>query len=156
MAETKGIKLSDYERNRCVGWQTTAKDPRGKGVYSADLIGEDGAVNAAMCQTLGIDPATVKPIKVEDLPAEYAQGSSEALAKLASEWEMSADDVVWHLVLNARLQDAANESVKLHRPVSDVAKTRAYTTMVAALAAQHGISKPEAEKRFADVLSALK
>lgn len=146
------IDLTTYSRNRCVAWNTAEK----KGVYSNDLLDDAGKPDPAKCALYGVDVAVVKPITVADLPDAYASGATAALAALASEWNMTPDDVTWHLVLNARLQDEANETVKAHRPVSDKAKERAYTTMVKSLAAAHGINEAEAAKRFADVLSALK
>lgn len=133
--------IAKVNRNRCVGWVSegfTLPDGEkvkkgGKGVYTSDLMDDNGNVLPNLCTHYGIDPTTVKQLTVADIPAEYSQGVKQAVAKLAEEWSksyISADDVIWDLVISARMQEAANESVKQHRPVTDKAIDRAISSMM--------------------------
>lgn len=147
--------LRSFSRNRCVGWvrseQAKAAGMKdvpgvGKGVYSGDLTDDDGNVSPARIKVytdagVAIDPADVRPITVNDLPAPYSHSAKSALEAYVDEWnrdakpdeKITANELMWRLVLNARLQDEANETVKRHRPVTDKAKERAYSTLVKAM-----------------------
>src|ERR671918_367116 len=119
--ERSMIDLKKYTRNRCVGWLTKElvakakaagiKDVEpNKGLYSNDLMDDQGNLMTDLISLYGVDPASVRPITVEDLPAEYREGAKSATKKLTEEWnagasaenQMSENEVVWHLVLNAR------------------------------------------------------
>ena len=162
------LDLKDFSRNRCVGWISQAqakaagmKDvtTAGKGIYSNELTDDSGNVNAERCALFNIDPADVRSITVDDLPKEYGTSAKAALAAYVAEWNVgvkdasehiTADELVWRLILNARMQDEANETVKRHRPVTDKAKERAFSTIVKALK-----SKGKSDAEIAAALEAL-
>lgn len=136
------FKLEEMTRNKTVGWDPKANKGKGGAVGTSDLMDDDGkTVNVEKCKAFGVNPDTVRFITVADLPPDYAKGPDHALRALAKEWTTkdvvwTMQDVVYFLVLQSRLQDAANESLKAHRPVSDKAKDRASSTIIRELRKQ--------------------
>lgn len=135
------FKVEEITRNRTVGWGVVEAGTKARAITTADCVDEKGNVNADFCKRFGIAPDAVNYITVRDLPKEYAESPRAALTKLAAEWsegkdkdgkpaKWSPDDVMHYLVLLSRMQDAANASIKQHRPVSDKALDRATSTMV--------------------------
>lgn len=178
------FKLEEITRHRTVGWGILKAGEKPQAITTAHLSDDDGNILtgdalAAKIKSFPkvvspVDTKNLTPITVADLPKEYAQDAKSALAKLAAEWSDGAkdengkpvkwtpDDVAHYLVLQSRMQDAANASIKVHRPVSDKALDRGVTTMVkgmkangktlaeiVAVFAATGMNVPEADIREA-------
>lgn len=143
------FKTSEITRNRTIGWGKVKAGEKARAITTADVLDNDGNIltgDALAARIKGfaecgpIKPEDCTLITVADLPAEYAKSSREALAKLASEWgeaevdgkkvKWTPDDVSYYLVLQSRMQDAANAFIKRHRPVSDKALERSYSALV--------------------------
>lgn len=144
------FKISEITRNRTVGWGKVKAGEKARAITTADLTDDNGNILTGDALTAAIkgfaevqspiNPADVTLITVSDLPAEYAKDVKSAVAKLAVEWgeaevdgkkvKWTADDVVHYLVLQSRMQDAANAFIKRHRPVSDKALERTYSALV--------------------------
>lgn len=141
------FEITDITRYRTVGWGVTKAGDKPGAITTAHTTKDDGkTVDLDACKRFGIDPAVgASHLTVADLPKEYSVGAREALVKLASEWsegakdkdgkpiKWSPDDVMHYLVLQSRMQDAANVSIKQHRPVSDKALDRTVSTLVKAM-----------------------
>ena len=130
MAEAKSnYDPKQAKRARPVGWNPGDGKTKASAIMSNDLTADDGTVLVEQCKTLNIDPATVKPLTLADLPPAYAQGAKEALAALAREWKWSEADTLYSLVIDSRLQQAVNDTLKKVRPVTDTAVDKAISTM---------------------------
>ena len=149
------FKVSDMKRKRTLGWDGKANDGRGGAITTSDAMNDDGSINMEFCKAHGINPAAVTYITVNDLHGDYANGAKSALSRLAAEWstekvKWTPDDVAHYLAINARLQDAANESVKQHRPLTDKAVDRATSTMFKYVKGQNaGLSDMEIKAKLA-------
>lgn len=153
--EMAAFKITDITRNRTVGWGTMPEDAKPgtvakpRAITTADFTDKDGNVltGDALAARIKTVKGTVAAdqigyITVSDLPSDYAKDARAALTKLAAEWsdgakdadgkpvKWSPDDVMHYLVLQSRMQDAANASIKQHRPVSDKALDRTVSTLV--------------------------
>lgn len=129
-------------RGRTVAWGVKKPGEKPGAITSVDLQDDNGKVDLEACKRFGVNPDVVRDITINDLPAEYAKGVKDALTKMAAEWSVGAkdendkpvrwtpDDVAYYLVLQSRMQDAANETIKQHRPVSDKALDRATSAIV--------------------------
>lgn len=124
------------QRNKCLAWDPKGNAGKGAGVYTSDLLNDDGSVNVEECKRYGVDPASVSYITFADLDEHYRKGPREAVAHAAKLAKMTTDDYIYSLVISDAMQDAANASVKAHRPVTDRAKDRAASTLRKVLEAQ--------------------
>lgn len=138
MAEQKLEKfdLAKVQRNKCLAWDATANKGKGAGVYTNDLLNDDGSVNAELAKRYSVDPKAVVFLTAADLAPVYRESAKAALAAAAKEANMTNDDYVWSLVIGDIMQGLANNSVKAHRPVTDRAKDRATSTLRKVLEAQ--------------------
>lgn len=149
------FKVADITRNRTVGWGIMPEDakpgstPKPRAITTADFTDAEGnllagdALKAKVASVKGtVVVEQIGYITVADLPKEYAESPRAALTKLAAEWsegskdadgkpvKWTSDEVMHYLSLQSRMQDAANASIKQHRPVSDKALDRATSTIV--------------------------
>lgn len=148
------FKTTDITRNRTVGWGHMPEDvkpgsaTKPRALTTSDFTDKKGdlltgdALKARLAEVKGtVNPAQIGYITVVDLPAEYARDAKSALGKLAAEWsegtdgdgkaiKWTPDEVAYYLVLQSRMQDAANATIKQHRPVTDKALDRSVSTVV--------------------------
>ena len=139
---TKSFDLKAVKRNKCLAWDPTANKGKGGAVVTADLLNDDNTVNEPEAARVGVKAADVIYLTPVDLAEPYRQGYKQALEFHAKENEMTAQDMVYKLVVMDAMQDLANASVAAHRPVTDKARERAESTLRKVLEAQ---GKSEAE-----------
>ena len=138
----KTFDLKAVKRNKCLAWDVAANKGKGGAIVTADLLNDDGSVNEAEAKRFAVAPADAVYLTPADLAEPYRQGYKQALEFHAKESEMSAQDMVYKLVVMDAMQDLANASVAAHRPVTDKARERAESTLRKVLEAQ---GKTEAE-----------
>ena len=143
------FKLTDLQRNRTLAWDKAGNKGAGKAVTTSDLMKDDGVTpDPELCAKYGVDPKAVTYLTIDDLPEAFRKSATDAVRALAAEWSQGAkdadgkpvkwtpDEVAWYLVIQSRLQDAANASIKAHRPVSDKALDKAVFTIIRNLKGQ--------------------
>lgn len=152
MAETKIVKfdLAKVTRNKCLAWDPKGNSGKGSGVYTNDLLNDDGTVNADACKAHSVDIASVVYLTPNDLLPVYRESAKAALTAAAKDSSMSNDDYVWSLVIADQMQVLANDSVKAHRPVTDRAKDRALSTLTKVFKAQG-----KSDQEIASLLKAM-
>ena len=147
---TKTFDLKAVKRNKCLAWDVAANKGKGGAIVTADLLNDDGSVNEAEAKRFAVAPADAVYLTPADLAEPYRQGYKQALEFHAKESEMTAQDMVYKLVVMDAMQDLANASVAAHRPVTDKAKDRAEST-VRKIAEAQGVT-PE---KLAEILAIL-
>ena len=139
---TKTFDLKAVKRNKCLAWDATANKGKGGAVVTADLLNDDNTINEAEAARVAVKPADVIYLTPADLPEPYRQGDKQALEFHAKENEMTAQDMVYKLVVMDAMQDLANASVAAHRPVTSKARERMESTFRKLM---EGQGKTEAE-----------
>lgn len=141
MADKVKFDPKKVQRNKCLAWDAKANQGKGAGVYTGDLLNDDGTVNTDKARAFGVDPAAVVYLTPSDIPTKYLHdgkltAKSALQAYTADGNYATADDAILDLIVASVMQDLANASVKAHRPVTDKAVSRATSTLRKVLAAQ--------------------